>query len=197
MAQSDPQQRILDAFEDAIVQYGVQAASFSRIATIGGFHRTLVQHHFGSRTRLVHAAVARLCTYYQRRTLEVLAAAPTQRRLETLLDWLLSSFGADGPPRPARAVDAFIAIAPTDTVIAQHLRQLYGGFRSALDTELREQHPSLSPTVRADLAFSWVCLAFGRAGLDTLEDPTARATTARRACDHLLTVALSRPSVVA
>ena len=80
-----PESRILDAFEEAIVENGVQAASFARIAAIGGFHRTLVQHHFGTRASLTQALLDRLVDYYARRTLEVAAAAPVGERVAALL----------------------------------------------------------------------------------------------------------------
>jgi len=185
-----PESRILDAFEEAIVENGVQAASFARIAAIGGFHRTLVQHHFGTRASLTQALLDRLVDYYARRTLEVAAAAPVGERVAALLDWMLSSFGEGGPPRQARVVDAFVALAPTDPRVQRALQSLYAGFSNALASELSVEQPGLSESARQELAFVWVSLAFGRAGLDTLRAPLSNTDVARRACDALLVAAL-------
>lgn len=184
---SDPaKDRVLDAFEEAIVLHGVQAASFARIAQAGGFHRSLVQHHFGTRDRLVDAALTRLVQVYAARAASQLEHLPPDTKLAVLMTWLFSPFGPEGPPRQARVVDAFIAIAPTQPGVAAHLRTLYAHFTATLTEALAEHCPAAESDARADAAFAVVCLSFGRAGLDTLGAPAARGPAARRAADAVL-----------
>ncbi len=183
---SSAQDRILDAFEEAIVSYGVPGSSFARIAERGGFHRTLIQHHFGTRARLVEASLDRLCDYYERRLGERIGAAAHHDTLGELMDWLLSPFGDEGPPRVALAVDAFVAAAGTDAAIRRRLAALYQRFADALADSMSPHAPDTARSQLEAAAFSITCLSFGRAGLDTLGLEMAGTLTARRACDTIL-----------
>jgi AcrR family transcriptional regulator len=178
--------RVLDAFERAIVEHGVQAASFARIAREGGFHRSLVQHHFGTRERLEDAALARVVMVYAARGSALLHGHPPSAHLGLLLTWFFAPFGPSGPPRQARVVDAFIALAPTRPAAAAHLRALYGHFTARLLEAIAEHCPEAHVDTRAEAAFAVVCLSFGRAGLDTLGAPDARSGAAKRAAGALL-----------
>ena len=112
MSSTTPSQdRVLDAFERAIVAHGVQGASFARIAAEGDFHRSLVQHHFANRDALLNACVDRLVAYYLGRLDEV----------DNVMEWLMSPHGPDGPVTKAKVVDAFIATANTDEKLARKL----------------------------------------------------------------------------
>ena len=166
---TSPRDRVLDAFERSLLLHGVQGASFARIAAEGGFHRSLVQHHFKTRDRLVDACIDRVVCRYRARLAEVREEDPSPGHL---LDWLCSPHGADGPPRMAQVVDAFVALANTDASVARRLAPLYAGFVEALDLD-------------ADVAFACVALSFGRAGLETLGFPAASGPAAREACRRL------------
>jgi len=162
----DPRDRVLDAFERSLLVHGVQGSSFARIAAEGGFHRSLVQHHFKTRERLVAACLDRLVERYLSRLSEVRAEDPSTSHL---LDWLCSPHGPEGPPRQAKVVDAFVALANTDPAVAARLAPLYEAFVEALDLPRRT-------------AFPCVALSFGRAGLEVLGLPEATTGSAREAC---------------
>jgi len=156
---------VLDAFEEAIVRHGVQGASFARIATLGGFHRSLVQHHFRTREQLVEACLERLVERYVDYLERVAEGGP-----EALLDWLLSPHGPAGPPRIAQVADAYAALANADAGAAARLGDMYERFIAALSEALGD---------RRELAFLLVCVAFGRAGLEVLGIPEAATGVAR------------------
>lgn len=181
--------RILDAFEEAIVRHGVQAASFARIAQEGGFHRSLIQHHFQTRDHLVRACVTRVVDVYLAKLSWLThldppdAAAPRLTRLQA---WLLAPFGEEGPPREARVVDAFIALATQDEHVRDELARLYEGFAECLEQALGECYPAAAEAVRAEVAWGLVALAFGRASFDTMGLGVARGSMAVRAAQALL-----------
>ncbi len=177
--------RILDAFEEAVLLHGIRGASFARIAAIGGFHRSLVQHHFKTRDRLLEAGVARVSRYYLQR-LDEIAGPDDPARLDRLLDWMLSAFGADGPPRQAKVVDAFVALASTDGDVREAMEDLYTRFIDAVAEALHRAHPEVDPAAADDFALSVVALSFGRAGLETVGVRGASSGVARAACDQLL-----------
>lgn len=179
-------ERILDAFEEAILEYGVQGASFKRIAEHGGFHRTLVHHHFKTRALLVEEAIRRIVDVYLARMSLLLVGVDPDDRLERLLDWLMSPFGDEGPTRQARVVDAYIALAGTDASVRGELRRLYDRFADELAIALKIRCPERGEEALRSTAFTLVGLSFGRAGLDTIGTPLAATWTARRACDPLI-----------
>ena len=181
-----PRDRVLDAFEEAVVLHGVQGASFARIAEVGGFHRSLVQHHFGTRSALLEAALERVTGHYARRTAELIEGLPPAERLEALLDWLLSPFPPEGPPRIAKVVDALLALANVHPGVRRRIRGLYEGFVDALVQALVARHPSAEAARLRSVAVTLVGLSFGRAGLDALGLPEAASPSAREACDRLL-----------
>ncbi len=179
-------ERVMDAFEEAILVNGVHGASFARIAEQGGFHRTLVQHHFKSRAVLLEATIRRIVDVYFARMSQLLVGVAAEDRLSCLLDWLMSPFGGEGPVRQASVVDAFIALASTDDAVRVELRRLYDRFADELSVALKVRYPELDEDTVHSTAFALVCLSFGRAGLDTLGTPLATTLTARDACYALI-----------
>lgn len=51
---------ILDAFEDCVVEHGLEASSFQRIAEVLEMDRAMIRHYFGSRDALVRAMIDRV-----------------------------------------------------------------------------------------------------------------------------------------
>ncbi len=169
-----PRDRVLDAFEEAVLLHGVQGSSFARIAAVGGFHRSLVQHHFGTRRALVEAALDRIVDAYVRFPAKLLQDVPPVDHLETLVGWLLSPFPPEGPPRIASVIDAYQALANTDPGVRAGIRRLYRCFTDDVAAALVVRYPNASPERIRDVALAAVFLSFGRAGLDTLEIAEAK-----------------------
>jgi AcrR family transcriptional regulator len=174
-------ERVLDAFEEAVLEHGVQASSFARIAAIGGFHRTLIQHHFGKRDVLVMAALDRIVEQYVGFTRRLVQRSTDEERVDVLVGWLLSPFGPSGPPRIASVVDAYQALANTEPEIRTRIRDLYEAFCGALEDALLFHAPHAALSSRRDAAITIVALSFGRAGLDTLGMPEAAGPGVRAA----------------
>ncbi|MFT6395741.1 MAG: AcrR family transcriptional regulator [Bradymonadia bacterium] len=186
----DPaQERVIDAFEEALVALGVEGASFAKIAEQGGFPPSLIQHHFGNRAQLYRATLDRVIDLYSAR---VWVIEQEKNPLEGLLDWFFSPFGDGGPPRIACVVDAFIALANRDTDVRTQLSTLYVNFASALQRALDDTYPGLNSTKCYDAAYLIVCLAFGRAGMDALGVGGASPSAAREACDTLIAALLEQ-----
>ena len=159
MAAETPVNRVLNAFEDAVVEHGVHA-SFAQIARAGGFHRSLIQHHFKTRERLLEAAIDRVVAYYSGRLDE-------HHGVDALLGWYFAPFPASGPPRVAKVVDAFQALAPSSPYVRGRLAELYILFGARLAGALVSERAM--PIGRArTVSMQVVALSFGRAGLDTL-----------------------------
>lgn len=180
------QEAVLVAFEEAVLCHGLQAASFALIAAQGGFHRSLIQHHFGSREALLAAALERLVDVYGAIVQGILSRTPTGEHTTALLDWLCSPFGPEGPPREALVVDAFQALAGTNPQVAARLAELYGHFAVALSGALAQTAPGAPSGARHDAAHVLISLSIGRACLDTLGFSSARGPAARQACDAVV-----------
>lgn len=181
--------RILDAFEQAIVLHGVQAASFARIAQEGGFHRSLIQHHFQTREHLVKACVTRVVDVYLAKLSWLTHLDPPEAcasRLTRLQAWLLAPYGEAGPPREARVVDAFVALATQEPHVREELARLYQGFAEVMSDALAACHPEAPDALRDEVSWGLVALAFGRATFDTMGLGAARGAMAVRAAEALL-----------
>ncbi|GEM_PF-2166918 len=185
-ARSEAQEAVLVAFEEAVLRHGLQGASFARIAEQGGFHRSLIQHHFGTREQLLAASLERLVDVYGAIVQSILAVTPPQDRTPRLLDWLCRPFGPEGPPREALVVDAFQALAGNVPDVARRLAELYGHFAVALAGALAHSAPDAASPARQELAHVLISLSIGRACLDTLGFSTARGPAVRQACQVLI-----------
>ncbi len=183
---SESKNRVLDAFEEAVVRYGIAGASFSRIAELGGFHRSLVQHHYRRRDELIAEGLERIIEVYIARQALILHNAPAEKHCDVLVDWLLGPFGPDGPLRIGQVMDAYQAQANTDSEVGRRLLGLYEHFIEGLDRALGARYPHAGRTRRRNVAFEIVCMSFGRAGLDLLGSRQARSLLARKACDRLM-----------
>lgn len=177
--------KLLDAFEEAVVKYGIQAASFSRIADIAGCHRSLLQHHFHSRDQLVLEGLDRVIEIYCARQSALLAPLPKEKHYVALADWLLSEYGPEGQLRIGQVIDAYQALANTNSIVAQRLLTLHEHFISGIEEALAVHHPHTKKQQRRKVAFEIVCMCIGRACLDLLGSSQARSQIARRACDVL------------
>lgn len=178
--------RVLDAFEEAVVRFGIAGASFSRIAEIGGFHRSLVQHHYRRREELITEALDRIIEVYIARQALILHNTEPDKHSEALVDWLLGPFGPEGPLRIGQVLDAYQALANTDFEVGRRLRGLYEHLIDGIDAALGHRYPRAGRTRRLNVAFAVVCMSFGRAGLDLLGSRQARSLVARKACEKLI-----------
>jgi AcrR family transcriptional regulator len=186
---------VLDATERAIVRHGVPGGGFAEVAGAGGFSAAIPTLHFDAPARLLLATLRRVVEVYAARASKLLDEVPPEATLRVWLGWLFSPFGADGPPRQARVVDAFIAAAPTWPDAAAELRILYGHFTARLADAIAEHCLDAHPDDRTDAAHAVVCLSFGRAGLDTLRLSAARGPAARRAAEAILAPIVGRAAL--
>ena len=181
--------RILDAFEEAVVRHG-GSASFGQTAAIGGFHRSLVQHHFGTRQQLLIATADRIVDMYRVR-LEELCAEPEP--VDALVYYLTMPFGEGGPSRPSKVVDALVAMAHTNEPVRDRIAVLYELFIEAVAGGLAQRYPHAPPERREHVAYSVVAMSFGRGGLEVLG--FGRGRPAWTAC-HRLIDDLSREAAI-
>lgn len=64
---------ILDAFEQCILERGIEGTSFQHIAQVLGMDRKMISHYFGNRETLVDAMTQRIVNTFDMHTNEALA----------------------------------------------------------------------------------------------------------------------------
>jgi len=109
---------LLDAALDCLVEHGYEGTTTERVSTRAGVSRGAVQHHFGTRQRLVAAALEELATRRLQEIRDELASLPRgEERVEQALDAIWGWF--TGPLFPA-SLD-LAAAARTDAELADSL----------------------------------------------------------------------------
>lgn len=83
-------EEILDALEQCILNYGIQATSLENIAEKANVKRTILRHYIGNRDQIICALGERWTAIYSQQWQELLAILPQKNRSEALIDSLFT-----------------------------------------------------------------------------------------------------------
>ncbi|MCG8591211.1 MAG: TetR/AcrR family transcriptional regulator [Proteobacteria bacterium] len=168
--------QILDAFEAAVGEDGLQGASLESTARRAGLKRQLVLHYFGNRRALVEAAVERILQHYRERVAAKLGGFDDAERLPAFLDWLF--LGDFCEPR----IDALLAEihneSRRDPALREALQPAYTELEQVLVEELAKAVPEASLRARRETAFLVLALCFGSGHLLAVTFPRVRREAA-------------------
>jgi AcrR family transcriptional regulator len=175
---------ILDAYEECVLQFGMETSSLEMIADKAGIKRSVVRHYMGNRAELRRALVERII---ERTTRAYQDAIADQRRaggIEGVIDYIA------GPEFPDKRLDALIdalfAASHRDPNLRAQLRGRYVGFQRVIARELRAAFPSAGSKQISGVAYALVCLAYGSASMQDLGIPYRRLGDNRTAAQALV-----------
>lgn len=175
--------QILDAFEECILEYGLEKSSFQRIAARAGVQRTLITHYFGTREALVEEVVARILARYAAAGERALAEVPEAEQLEAAVDLL---FDLETSPRENTLYQALFWAAETDAKIRRLLNQATEGWIDGYRELLTARFPEASPERIDSTASGLVALSYGGWTLLAVDASPSVMKTLRRAAGDLL-----------
>lgn len=176
--------QILDAFEECILESGLDGASIGAVAEAAGLERTLVHHYFGSRDSLEAALVERLLGVYKAERDAAVSLLPPADRAQRLLDYLFSS--EFDPPRFAVLFDELFSAANRNAGTRGLLRQVYEEFEEIAAAEIAKAYPEAPARRRRRVAFAIMCLAESCSSFVGLGFPASRRRSARESAGDLL-----------
>jgi AcrR family transcriptional regulator len=135
-------EEILDAFEQCILEKGIQATSLEFIAEKANMKRTILRHYLGNKDEIIAALSQRWVLKYQQQWQQTLAWLPSTQRVEAIIDILFS-------PRTTEYVnetiigEALFSEAKRLESIKQDQHKNIEAFIQILTTELGAQFPDI------------------------------------------------------
>jgi AcrR family transcriptional regulator len=182
--------QILDAYEECVLQFGLEASSLEAIADQAGIKRSVVRHYMGNRAELRRAVVERII---KRTTLAYQSGIADQQRvggIEGVIDYIAGPEFAD--KREDALIDALFAASHSDPDVREQLRGRYVGFQRAVARELRAAYPQAESAGISGVAYALVCLAYGSASMQDVGIPYRRLGDMRTAARALVAGRLGR-----
>lgn len=181
------QQDILDAFEQSLLKYGLEASTLERVAQTAGKSRNIIRHYIGNRDELLVAYMERVLNRAQTTAVQLLASTSKQRLIANVLDFLFWERSAtDEPDLGDRMLGGLWRIREQSPRLQKALLDFYLAFEKILAEGLAQLYPTATSGQCHTVAYSIICLAetnwvLGGAGLDK-----AHTRMVRRSAEALL-----------
>jgi AcrR family transcriptional regulator len=184
--------QILDAYEECILQHGMEGSSLEKIAEQAGMKRSVVRHYLGNRGQLRRALVDRVIERNTKSYLEAIKAQGQAGGLEALIGYIA---GPEFPDeRDDALIDALFAASHRDPDLRAQLRGRYVAFQRSIAGELRVAFPGADGKAIRRMAYALVCLAYGSASMQDLGLPSRDVGDAREAARAMVIGVLGQPA---
>ena len=147
---------ILDAFEQCILERGIEGSSFQHIAQVLGMDRKMISHYFGSREALVEAMTQRIVDAFDSRTNDALANLAPSAGFMELVDAFYGS--EDALERTEILWTEIVAYATRSETVRDRLRQSYDKMLWAVGEILKREYPQAPASQLQTVAYTVVIL---------------------------------------
>ncbi|MEM9219829.1 MAG: TetR/AcrR family transcriptional regulator [Cyanobacteria bacterium P01_F01_bin.150] len=175
---------ILNAFEQCILERGIEGTSFQHIAQVLGVDRKMVSHYFGNRESLVDAMTQRINNGFNLRMEEALANLDQSASIIELVDTFYDQNGADGQTEILWA--EIVAYATRSEAVRDRLRQSYDKMLLSVGKALRRDYPDV-PKKRFQAAVYTIGILLERSSMfEWLGVKGASAKSAKVAIEKVL-----------
>ena len=131
---------ILDAFEQCILERGIEGTSFQHIAQVLGMDRKMISHYFGNREALVDAMTQRIVDDFDVRTNEAQLNLEASAGVMEIVDAFYGQ--QDAIVRTEILWTEILAYATRSETIRDRLRQSYEKMFRAVGEVLERQYPN-------------------------------------------------------
>lgn len=157
--------QILDAFEQCIVEHGLEKATLQRTAQQAGVNLGIIHHYIGKRDELLRLMVERLAKKATDELAHFVATTPVSMRLPYLLD---DFFNDSDSSTTSRIVSELFSASPHNPLIQKLLLEINQVYHHLLAQEISQAHPHLSAEQSQNLAYTVLSLAYGSGLLQEL-----------------------------
>ena len=132
---------ILNAFEQCILERGIEGTSFQHIAQILGMDRKMISHYFGNRETLVDAMTQRITTDFDLHMNEALANLEQSASVIELVDTFYDQ--KSSTERIEILWSEISAYATRSETVRNRLRQSYDKMFWSVGEALKREHPNV------------------------------------------------------
>ena len=147
---------ILDAFEQCILERGIEGSSFQHIAQVLGMDRKMISHYFGSREALVEAMTQRIVDAFDSRTNDALATLAPSAGFMELVDAFYGS--EDALERTEILWVEIVAYSTRSKTVRDRLRKSYDKMLWAVGEILKREYPQAPVSQLQTAAYTVVTL---------------------------------------
>lgn len=132
---------ILNAFEQCILERGIEGTSFQHIAQVLGVDRKMISHYFGNREALVDAMTQRIDNGFNSRMNEALANLEQSTSIIELVETFYDQNESNEHTEILWA--EITAYATRSKTVRQRLRQSYDKMFWSVGEALKREHPNV------------------------------------------------------
>ena len=170
---------ILDAFEKCIVEFGLSAATLTRVAEKAQVNRGMIHHYFGDRNALLSALIEDLVGSYREGFSKSLDVHKDESKIETIVKYFFEEWSGSGPNDDV-TIDALVAEAGRDSHIQKIILDIYLMMENAIAIELKELYPNAAIGRCENVAYAFMSMAYGSStmmwlGFDRKRVPALRS----------------------
>lgn len=133
---------ILDAFEQCILERGIEGTSFQHIAQVLGMDRKMISHYFGNREALVDAMTQRIIDIFDAHKNEALAKLEQSASVMDLVE-VFHSHQQNATERVEILWAEISAYATRSEVVRDRLRCSYDKMFWAVGELLKREYPNV------------------------------------------------------
>ena len=132
---------ILNAFEQCILERGIEGTSFQHIAQVLGMDRKMISHYFGNREALIDAMTQRIDNRFNSRMNETLANLEQSASIIELLETFYEQNEANEQTEILWA--EITAYATRSEAVRDRLRQSYDRMLWSIGEALKREYPDV------------------------------------------------------
>lgn len=154
---TERREELLDAFEQCILQYGLEGASLERVAEIAGMTRSIIRHYLGNRDDFIDALIERI-TVQVLDDYNIANNLDPQEMIQATLDTMFATertFNARDKIIIDILMTAKTSYPRAKTMLAEMFEQLISGFAA----DLRRAYPTATPEACQRVAYAILCLS--------------------------------------
>ncbi|MEM8862460.1 MAG: TetR/AcrR family transcriptional regulator [Chloroflexota bacterium] len=171
--------QILDAYEQCIIQHGLEGATLQRTADHANVNLGMIHHYIGRRDDLLQAMVTRLIERIQAEMDEFYRYTAEEDRLPELLVYFFES----EEDQDDRVVEALYVSGGDHPAVQTALSRINGLFQSIWAQEINRLHPAQTDQRCNEIALAVLALAYSS---EILTDSSMRPDMWRTAAETLI-----------
>ena len=154
---------ILDAFEQCILERGIEGTSFQHIAQVLGMDRKIISHYFGNREALVESMTQRIVDIFDAHTSEALLESEPSARVMDLVD-IFHNHQLNSTERVEILWAEISAYATRSEVVRDRLRCSYDKMFWTVGELMKREYPHV-PEERLQTAIYTITVLIDRSSM--------------------------------
>ena len=177
-------EKILNAYADCIVRYGLEGATQEKIAEHAGVKRSILRHYLGNKADMLNALINHVTSKFDSQVQSFADELPTTNRLDTCLEWMFDSeYSSD--KNATLALEALTVCAYEHPYAREKLMDSTKQFIWLIENELIREFPNASSDRTFDAAIGITGIYFSIDSLTALQPPDEWWSASKRAA-HMI-----------